>query len=131
MRTRVIALAMLCVGVLGLTALSAADGHRRSALLHFLRPTIIAGAAVQGLVVIEHDDDKMARGEPCTTVSHYDRKAHGPGKLIVEFMCKPRATEVATKVDVKCVRAISWPDRLTEYQLPGEREAHGVPEYAQ
>jgi hypothetical protein len=132
MRTRVIAATMVCVGVLGLTAVSAVDGHRRSALLHFTRPTIIAGTMVSGFVVIAHDDTKMARGEACTTVSHYDRKTHGPGKVIVDFMCQPRAAAVVTKTQVTCRRgAITWPDRLLEYQLPGETEAHRVPLYAQ
>ena len=129
MRTRVIAATMLCVGVLGITALAAFNGHRRSALLQFTRPTMIAGAIVSGFVVIEHDDAKMANGQACTTVSYYDRKTHGPGKFIVDFMCTPRPTSVATKTDVKCERsANSWPDRLIEYQIAGESEAHGVPQ---
>src|SRR5215216_2983363 len=126
MRKKVIAATMLCVGAVGITTLAAIDSPRR-ALLHFTRPTIIAGAMVSGLVVIQHDDAKMARGEACTTVSYYDRKTHGPGKVIVDFMCQPRAAEVATKTQVTCVRgAVTWPDRMIEYQLPGEVEAHGV-----
>jgi hypothetical protein len=127
MRKNVFIGTALIIGFLGAATLDALP-NRRAAVVRFLRPTIIAGAFVLGTVVIEHDDDKMAKGEHCTTVYYFDTATNGRGEPIVSFMCMPRARDVATKFEATLMKSVSWPDRLMEYQLPGENEGHGVPD---
>jgi len=131
MRKNVLIGALLLVGVMAVSTLAAGDmaPSRRSALINFERHTVIAGVFVIGHVVIVHDDEKMARGEACTTVYHYDAKAvAGEGKSVVAFMCEPKARPVIQKARLTSSRlSPSGPDRLIEYQLAGEIEGHGVP----
>lgn len=117
--------ATLIIGFLGAATLDALP-NRRTAVVRFLRPTIIANAFVMGTVVIEHDDDKMAKGEPCTTVYRYKSKTE-LGEPLVSFMCVPHDRPLATKFEATLVQTVSWPDRLMEYQIAGESEGHGVP----
>jgi hypothetical protein len=126
MRTRVLVGALVVFAVLAVTAVAAVPA-RQAAVVRFLKPTIIAGAAVMGPVVFEHDDARMARGEPCTTVYQYDAKHQARGKMIVEFMCVPKFGDVAKEFEARCIKAPAGPDRLVEYQFKGDNEAHGVP----
>jgi hypothetical protein len=52
--------------------------------------------------VFEHDDARMTRGEPCTTVYHFDPATKARGDVIVEFMCLPRERPVASKFEAIC-----------------------------
>jgi hypothetical protein len=126
MRRNVFIGTVLIVGALAASTLGAIP-TRRSAVVRFLKPTIIAGSFVIGTVVIEHDDEKMASGKPCTTVYHFDADTNGRGEPIVSFMCIPRERPLATKFEATLQKSVSWPDRLEEYQLVGESEGHGVP----
>ncbi|MEO5741112.1 MAG: hypothetical protein ABIS29_11005 [Vicinamibacterales bacterium] len=117
-------------GAVAISTLAAAGlpSSRKVGVFNFTRPTVIAGAMVSGHVVIAHDDAKMARGEACTTVYHYDRKAvTRQGDEIVSFHCRPTARPLATTAQVRSERSISSPDHLLEYQLAGETEGHIVP----
>lgn len=118
--------AALIMGVLGASTLDAVP-TKRSAVVRFLRPTIVAGTFVLGTVVIEHDDAKMAKGEPCTTVYRFKSDTEY-GEPLVSFMCMPQDRPLATKFEATLYRSVTWPDRLLEYQIAGEREGHGVPD---
>lgn len=118
--------ALLVVAAFAVTALGAAPA-RRAAVVRFLKPTIIAGAAVLGPVVFEHDDERMARGEACTKVYRYDAKHQSAGELIVAFMCSPHDREPVKEFEARLVKAPAGPDRLVEYQFQGDAEGHGVP----
>lgn len=126
MRTKFFIGAAVMMGVLAASTLDAVP-TRRAAVVRFLRPTAVAGSFVIGTVVIEHDDAKMARGEPCTTVYRFKSDSE-LGEPIVSFMCMPQERPLATKFEATLVRNVSWPDRLIEYQLAGEHEGHGVPD---
>lgn len=118
----------LLVGVLAVFVMAAVRPAKKSGVVTFTTPTIIAGVAALGTVVFEHDDARMARGEPCTTVYHFDPATKARGDVIVEFMCLPRERPVASKFEAICsLAAIGGPDRLVEYQFAGDHEAHGVP----
>ena len=117
---------ILAIGALLASTLVAAP-TRRTTTVRFLKTTIVAGAFVQGTVVFEHDDEKMSRGEPCTTVYRF-KSTDELGEPIVSFMCVPRERPYATKFEATIVQGISWPDRLLEYQIAGETEGHGVPD---
>lgn len=125
MRSRLFIGAALVMGFLAASTLDAVP-TQRAATVRFLKPTLIAGAFVMGTVVIEHDDAKMARGEPCTTVYRY-KSAAEYGDPIVSFMCMPEDRPLADRFEATLVQTVNWPDRLVEFQLPGESEGHGVP----
>ncbi len=119
-------LMVVAVVVLAITTTHGMVGTKKSALIYLQRPTQIAGKIVSGTVIFAHDDDRMMRGESCTTVYQYERG--GRGKMLVEFMCIPSQAETVSKFTAKCTRALrGGPDILNEYQFAGDNEAHGVP----
>jgi hypothetical protein len=126
MRTRILVAALACFAILAVAALTAAP-TRRAAVVRFLKPTIIAGAAVIGPVVFEHDDARMARGEACTKVYFYDHKNETAGDLIVAFHCTPKDRAAVKQFEATVIKSPLGPDRLIEYQMVGETEGHGVP----
>lgn len=88
------------------------------------RPTLIGRAIVQGRYVIEHDNDRMARGEPCTHIYAYaDRQ-----NPIATFHCTHLERERAGNNLVMLIDdAASGMKRLTEFQFAGETASHGYP----
>jgi len=128
MQRRIIIGTLLFVGALAVSTLGAVPS-RQSAVVRFDRPTIVAGTFVMGTVLIEHDDAKMGAGQSCTTIYWYDEATKERGKAIVDFMCVPHVRPLATRTGVSCERAVTWPDKLTEFQFLGEREGHGVPDW--
>jgi len=128
MRLRLLLITALSSAALTMVVLAADAPSQKTALVRFMKPTLIAGAAVMGPVVFEHDDARMARGEPCTTVYAYDTKRKRPGNVLVEFMCLPQERPLAREFAATCTReSPSGPDRLVEYQFAGNGEGHGVP----
>ena len=88
----------------------------------FMRPTFVGRNILQGRYVIEHDNDRMARGEPCTHIYAFGDRT----EPVVTFHCthlerdRP-ANNIAvleTKGDMLT---------LTEFQFAGEHASHGVP----
>jgi hypothetical protein len=102
--------------------------HIKAARVTFATPTVVCGMTLVGDYVIVHDEEKMAAGEPCTTIY----RMGGPeAKAVVSFHCVPHraaTVNVATLTTVNASRfGNHWVQRLVEFQLPGETEAHGVP----
>ena len=132
MRSRLLAVTWLLVGVLGVgTIATSGDGiapRRQWAVVYLVEPTLIGSTIVQGPVLFTHDDSKMARGEPCTTVRLVGPTV-GPTEEIAAFDCVPVRRNVVykftlrtrpnTEMGVGCV--------LMEYQFVGDTEGHGVP----
>src|SRR3954454_12514387 len=132
MRTRTVAAVLLLVGSLGSGALAAGDHGAMSAgrwaVVYLGQPTRIGNVIVQGPVLFMHDDDRMARGEPCTTVRLFE-PGSGPSEEVAAFHCIPRrgnapprftmTTEPNARDGFGCV--------LTSYQFAGDPEVHGVP----
>ena len=90
----------------------------------FHRPVLVGKAILQGRYVIEHDNARMARGEPCTHIYAFnDRETP-----VVAFHCTHLERERAAQNQVVLV---STSDagivRLTEFQFAGETGAHGHP----
>ena len=106
---------------------SAAD--HQWAVVYLREPTLIGSTIVQGPVIFTHDEGKMARGEPCTTVQLFE-PGLGPAEPIASFHCTPIRrppvgmftirTRPNTQDGIGCV--------LTEYQFAGDSEGHGVPQ---
>ena len=131
MRSRLFVGSILTVAVLTAGTVASGDrivAPRQWAAVFLVEPTLIGSTIVQGPVLFVHDEAKMARGEPCTTVQLFN-PGDGPSEEIASFHCIPRARAAVRTFTIKtrpnteygfgCV--------LTEYQFAGDTEAHGVP----
>jgi len=78
-----------------------------------------------------HDDQKMAKGEPCFYVYEYSEDVGGqpelkPDKLIVSFHCEPIQREKATHLVLTTGMASATLFELREIQFSGSSEGHRV-----
>ena len=132
MRARILVGGLLLVTVLvaGVVATSG-DGFvstRQSAVVYIAEPTLIGATIVQGPVLFTHDEAKMARGEPCTSVCLFE-PSRGPSEEIASFHCIPQRRQVVNRFVIRTRpnTALGFGWVLTEYQFAGETEGHGVP----
>lgn len=104
--------------------LNPAPPVRQVAEVWFKRPTLIGRTIVQGRYVIEHDNDRMARGEPCTHVYAFnDQKTP-----VATFHCTHLERDRASDNLVMLIDDTpSGMKRLTEFQFAGETASHGYP----
>ena len=126
MRTRYIVGSLVLLGIALAGSRTAADPALKWAIVNLTNTTVIAGAFVSGPVVFVHDDAKMARGGPCTSVHEFDAKK-GLGKEVVAFHCKPRWTKAPARFTQATATRPDRPRVMTEYQFAGDEEAHGIP----
>jgi hypothetical protein len=90
----------------------------------FQRPVRIGSHILQGRYVIEHDNDRMARGEPCTYIYAYDNRT----KPVVTFHCTHLERDRnGTNTVVLVSTGDGTMQKMTEFQFAGEYQAHGVP----
>jgi hypothetical protein len=95
---------------------------RQEITVWFMRPVLVGKSILQGQYVIQHDNERMARGEPCTHIYAFDDRT----KPVEAFHCthleRPKATTntvvLETGVDLQ---------KLQEFQFAGETAAHGFP----
>lgn len=130
MRTRILVSIVVVVATLGIGTVTgrAGDhaGSRQWSIVNFPEPVLVKGQLVMGPVLIVHDNEKMARGEACTSFYRFEPGV-GPKDEIVSFHCKPVAREKVEQTTLAYAAAPSGCKRLTEYQIAGDTEAHGVP----
>lgn len=131
MRSRIlIKLGMAALAVVGLAAASQ-PATRRSAIVYIADPTLIGTTFVVGPVVFTHDDGKMTRGEPCTTVHLFDPAKGRATEQIASFHCIPTRGATASKFTLRTrPSSLGYGCVLTSYQLAGDAEVHGVPQPA-
>lgn len=90
----------------------------------FHRPVLVGKSILQGRYVIEHDNDRMARGEPCTHIYAYDDQK----TPVVAFHCTHLERD---RADQNLVVVYTTSDgnlqKLTEFQFAGETASHGYP----
>jgi hypothetical protein len=85
---------------------------------------LVGKAILQGRYVIEHDNDRMARGEPCTHIYAYADRA----TPVATFHCTHLERDRADTNIVVVVPALGGTmQQLTEFQFAGETAAHGYP----
>jgi hypothetical protein len=131
MRLRILVGALLIV-VLAAGAMAAsgdpATPSRQWAVAYLTQPTLLGLTIVQGPVLFTHDNAKMARGEPCTTVYLFE-PAKGPAQEVWSFHCIPTPRKVASKFTITTHpnTDLGYGCVLTSYQFAGDAEAHGVP----
>jgi hypothetical protein len=90
----------------------------------FQQPVRVGHFILLGRHVIEHDDARMARGEPCTHIYAADDRR----LPVVTFHCthlERDASDVATVV--LAPSEANGIKRLLEFQFVGDEAAHGVP----
>ena len=126
MRTRYIVGSLVLLGIALAGSRTAAQPALKWAIVNLTDATVIAGAFVSGPVVFVHDDAKMARGEPCTSVHEFDAKK-GLGKEVVAFHCKPRWTKAPARFTQATATRPDSARVMTEYQFADDTEAHGIP----
>jgi hypothetical protein len=129
--SKLVVVSLLLCGLGGgvVAATRGGSAARQWAVVYLQEPTLIGSTIVQGPVIFTHDDAKMARGEPCTTVQLFE-PGSGPAEPIAAFHCTPirrplvsvftLRTRPNTQDGIGCV--------LTEYQFAGDSEGHGVPQ---
>jgi hypothetical protein len=102
--------------------LSPAPPVRQLTEVWFQRPTRVGKNILQGRYVIEHDNDRMARGEPCTYIYAYNNQT----KPVVTFHCthieRAPASNNVVVLETQADMAV-----MQEFQFAGETAAHGVP----
>jgi hypothetical protein len=98
------------------------------AIAYLTEPTLIGSTVVEGPVLFVHDERRMARGEPCTSVRLFE-PGIGPAEEIATFRCIPTPRRKAAKftVTTRPNNALGYGCVLTEFQFAGDREGHAVP----
>jgi hypothetical protein len=97
---------------------------RQAAEVWFQRPVLVGPAILLGRYVIEHDNDRMARGEPCTHIYAYDDRT----KPVAAFQCTHLERDRADQNKVVLYTTSDGvTQRLAEFQFAGETAAHGYP----
>jgi hypothetical protein len=133
MKSRILVGALIVIGLLGVGTFASHGGTdvskpRQWTMVNFSNPVWVQGNLVMGPVMIVHDDQKMERGEACTTFYRFD-PSRGPREELVSFHCTPVQRTVASETTLKVKNG---PDgsckRLVEFQIAGESEAHAVPD---
>jgi hypothetical protein len=131
-RSKILVGVLLVIGVLAVgTVVTSGDGGsptRQSAIVYLTEPTLIGSTIVEGPVVFTHDNAKMARGEPCTTI-YFLEPPKGRAEEIASFHCIPAPRKVIHKftTTTRPNTALGFGCVLTEFQFAGDSEAHGVP----
>jgi hypothetical protein len=132
MRSRFAVGLLLMTVVFATAALASGDrASRQWAAVYLSEPTLIGSTIVQGPVLFVHDDAKMARGEPCTTVQLFN-PGEGPSETIASFHCIPRQTKAPPtfRIQTRPNTEMGFGCVLVEYQFAGDPEAHGMPSSA-
>ena len=84
---------------------------------------LVGDRILLGRYVIEHDNDRMARGEP-----HAHLRGQRPRRPVVAFHCTHLTRPAATTDLVFLRRTGTFPlQALLDFQFAGESSSHGVP----
>jgi hypothetical protein len=96
----------------------------QTTVVTFRDPVLVGDRILLGRYVIEHDNDRMARGEPCTHIY----EASDPRLPVVAFHCTHLTRPAATTATVFLRRTGTFPlQELLDFQFAGETSSHGVP----
>lgn len=100
----------------------------QSAVAYLTEPTLIGDTFVVGPVLITHDEARMARGRPCTTIQLFDPATGRATEELTSFHCIPRFGPRVGKLTITTQpTTLGYGCVLTAYQFAGDREIHGVP----
>jgi hypothetical protein len=105
------------------TGAEAVTPARQAVYVWFQRPVWVGRHILQGRYVIEHDNDRMARGEPCTHIYAYDDRR----LPVVAFNCIHLERDHAKAHQVVLGSKGDGMQQFLEFQFAGETAAHGLP----
>lgn len=97
---------------------------RQTTEVWFQRPVLVGRAILQGRYVIEHDNDRMARGEPCTHLYAFEDRVTPVAAFHCTHLERDRASQNTV---VLAPTSDGSMQKFTEFQFAGERFAHGYP----
>lgn len=96
---------------------------RQATVVWFNQPVRIGNNILQGRYVIEHDNDRMAAGGPCTYIYRFeDQKTP-----VVAFHCVHLEGTAGDKGAIVLHKGADGFLHLDEFQFPGDPAAHGLP----
>lgn len=98
---------------------------RETMTVWFTKPVKVGDRILFGKYVIEHDNNRMARGRPCTHIY----AASDLRLPVVAFHCThlTRAARARPSVTLQSLGDANGMTRLMEFQFAGEVGAHGTP----
>ncbi len=117
----------LTLSGIGFTAKSLAQAQGKEVVVvEFTDKIKLEDKILQGTYIFEHDDERMAKGEPCMYI--YTNNKGKPGERVAAFHCTPVERQVAKQVVIS-VAMTSDPEvwKLKEIQFPGSTKGHLVP----
>ena len=97
---------------------------RQATEVWFQRPVLVGRAILQGRYVIEHDNDRMARGEPCTHLYAYNNRVTPVATFHCTHLERDRASQ---NIVVLANTGDGSMQQLREFQFAGESFSHGAP----
>jgi hypothetical protein len=101
----------------------------QKAAVEFTEPVKLLSAILKGSYLFLHDEGKMSRGEPCTSV--YGRGETGKfDRLVASFHCIPVQRDVPAEQFKVIISGVTSPFTLPEvieYRFAGSTEGHQVP----
>jgi hypothetical protein len=96
----------------------------QTAVVTFRDPVLVGDRILLGRYVIEHDTNRMARGEPCTHIY----EASDTRLPVVAFRCTHLTRRAPSANTVFLRRSGTYPlQQLLDFQFAGEPASHGVP----
>lgn len=96
---------------------------RQVTVVWFQQPVRMGNNILQGRYVIEHDNDRMAAGGPCTYIYRFENQK----TPVVTFHCLHLDREVGDEGTVVLHRGADGFLYLDEFQFRGDPAAHGMP----
>jgi hypothetical protein len=98
---------------------------RETMVVWFQKPVKIGNRVLQGKYVIEHDNNRMARGGPCTHIY----AASDLQRPVLAFHCThlERGRSTAPTMVLRSLGEANGMKELVAFQFAGEIGAHGIP----
>ena len=125
MHAHVLASTIVAALVIAPLAAAVPETAVQTTVVTFRDPVRVGDRILLGRYVIEHDNHRMARGEPCTHI--YD--ASDPRLPVVAFHCTHLTRPVRSADTVYLRRSGTYPlQELRDFQFAGESSSHGVPD---
>ena len=106
---------------------AAKPNPRDQAAVSFPETVKLLSVFLRGDYVIVHDEDLMAKGQPCTYI--YRSESGQPGKLVIAFHCEHLEREKVAHFTVRYTPrrgAFDVPE-VKELQFAGSTAGHRVP----
>ena len=98
---------------------------RESLTVWFQRPVKVGTRVLFGKYIIEHDNARMARGEPCTYIYAAENRQTPVVTFHCEHLDRPRGQEAS--VTLRSLGEANGMQEFREFQFAGELGAHGFP----